>query len=139
MSFCGKSLENKKGVRMKLLLSALLIVSFSAKTEVISKEYTGNNRGKACTLNISTGSEYGDHISLDDCSSTLPSNVKLIAKDGRIFVPRGYAQISESKDCTIELTLNQNNEPTKAKMKAGGFFSPILLNKLTCENLILVK
>ncbi len=123
---------------MRLLLSAFLVLSFSASAEVVKREYTGSNNGQACTLRISIDPEHGDRVSLDGCSAHLPTNVRLVPKDGKLFVPRDYGHLDE-KDCTIEVTLNKMNEPTKAKMSAGGFFSPILLPKLTCRNLVQIK
>jgi hypothetical protein len=122
-----------------LVVLSLSVLSFSAMADSVSKEYVGSANGSACSLSISTGSEYGDSIRLGNCNSSLPTNFKIKVIDNKISIPRDYAQVDEGKDCTIVVKVNSKAEPVSAVMKAGSFFSPILLPKLNCKNLVQVK
>lgn len=127
-------------MKLSLLVLALLCSNISkGEDTVVRKDYTGSRNGRACNLSISTGSQFGDSVILDSCHSVLPTNYKAKIVDNKMTIPRGYAQIDESTDCTMVIKFDNNNNPISASMKVGSGFSPILRPKLPCNDLVQVK
>ncbi len=118
---------------MKKYLFALALVSLSAQAEVA--EYSGSNNGQPCQLSVQLKPV---EVSLNDCRSDYGTNSEIKIIKGKAFVK--YAGLDSEGDCSITISYDKNNTPTKAVMKVAPFiFSPPILHKMTCNDLVRVK
>jgi hypothetical protein len=111
----------------KLIALALLALSFQSMAEMV--EYSGSNKGAACTVTVDLAEKY---VSMGN-EGVFARKVK--TKDN-VTVYEGGAEFTNSR---ITLTFNKDKELYRAKLETKNAIKFFYTTKLICTNLVIVK